>query len=435
MVKTESKFKETEIGLIPDDWDITKLSNHIELINGFAFKGRDFKESGIPVIKIANVKAGKVIDKFDSHIAPEVAEKATKSKVERGDILITMTGNRYGGGPDSWVGKVAKFNLNGDFYLNQRLGIIRASSSKGLDINFIYYFLNTFEMQQKFVLSASGAGGQANISPEQIKSLIIPVPSTREQKKIVEVLGALDEKIELNRKMNKTLEEIVRVVFQEWFENFKYSSLSGIKKNTPLGEIPEEWNFVPLNEAFDFLEGPGIRNWQYSESGTRFINIRIIASSDIDTSSANRINQEDVDNKYEHFLLKESDIVISCSGTLGRSAIVRKKHLPLLLNTSVIRFRPKGAYGYPFMYSYLGSRHFTEEQKRLAVGSAQLNFGPTHLKQMFVIDPGSQVLERFDKMAGPFYEMYIKNLDEIDSLSEAKKSLLPKLMSGKLRVR
>ena len=97
-----------------------------------------------------------------------------------------------------------------------------------------------------------------------------------------------------------------------------------------------------LPNIFDFLEGPGIRNWQYTndETGIRFINIRCINNGDLNVETSNRINEEEALGKYKHFALLEDDIVVSTSGTLGKYAIVRNEHLPLNLNTSVIRFRP-----------------------------------------------------------------------------------------------
>ena len=142
---------------------------------------------------------------------------------------------------------------------------------------------------------------------------------------------------------------------------------------------------VPLTEITDFREGPGIRHWQYTNSGegTRFINIRCIQDGDLMLDTANRVENEEANGKYSHFHLQEWDIVLSASGTLGRSAVVRESHLPLILNTSVIRFRPvEGVTSFAYLRGFLGSEVFLGEQQTLASGSVQKNFGPTHLRQM-----------------------------------------------------
>ncbi len=103
--------------------------------------------------------------------------------------------------------------------------------------------------------------------------------------------------------------------------------------------VPAGWSNSPLQDICFFQEGPGLRNWQYRDSGTKFINIRCIQGGDINTSVAQHLSDEEVKEKYGHFLLNEGDYVLSSSGTIGRLALVKKHHLPLLLNTSVIRFR------------------------------------------------------------------------------------------------
>ena len=184
----------------------------------------------------------------------------------------------------------------------------------------------------------------------------------------------------------------------------------------------------------DFKEGPGIRNWQYVEGdGIPFMNIRLIQDGDIKRSRANKISIEEAFGKYKHFLLEEGDMVISTSGTLGRSAIVRKHHLPLCLNTSVIRFRPLGC-GYAFMYSYLQSPTFLNQLNFMASGSVQKNFGPTHLKQIRIQVPSKDKIDRFETTSSSWWHAIQKNREKIDNLTRQRDTLLPKLMSGEVRV-
>src|SRR6185437_9841489 len=96
-----------------------------------------------------------------------------------------------------------------------------------------------------------------------------------------------------------------------------------------------------------------------TDQGIRFINIRCIADDDLNVKTANRVSEEEAFGKYAHFLLKEGDLVVSTSGTLGRFALVRKEHLPLMLNTSVIRMRPvAGALTREYLLRYIESAQF-----------------------------------------------------------------------------
>lgn len=180
--------------------------------------------------------------------------------------------------------------------------------------------------------------------------------------------------------------------------------------------------------------GPGIRNWQYAESGTPFINIRLISDGDIDISKASFVSNEEANGKYSHFHLKEGDMIVSTSGTLGKNAIVRSYHLPLILNTSVIRFRPRDDRSYTFVYQYLNSRLFQEHLESAASGSVQANFGPTHLKQMTLSKPPQDVLDKYLLQADPIYDKLRFNQAQIKTLEKLRDNLLPKLMSGEVRV-
>ncbi len=202
-----------------------------------------------------------------------------------------------------------------------------------------------------------------------------------------------------------------------------------------LGEIPSEWRVGKLTEIFDFMEGPGIRNWQYTESGRRFMNIRLIQDGDIDIENANFISLEEAEGVYKHFNLQEKDMVVSTSGTLGRAAIVRKEHLPLMLNTSVIRFRPIDKLSYGFMYQFLNSPFFQNELLSMASGSVQLNFGPVHLKQIEMVIPDEKRLKVYAMIANPLYTKIANNLSQIQTLSILRDALLPKLMKGEVRVK
>jgi len=431
----KTKFKQTEIGMIPEEWEVGHISDLVRVKAGYAFKSSDFTNHGIGVIKIKNINDGTVdlinTDKISNDLFNSLSNDFVLST---GDVVIAMTG--------ATIGKVGKLrDTDKKYVLNQR--VARFISNNKADLEFVFQYTKTKDWIDSINNYANGAA-QQNISADGIASIAIPIPPENERKQIAEILSSFDAKIELNQQMNKTLEEIGRAIFKHWFVDFEFPNEEGkpykssggeMVYNEELGkEIPKGWRAGKLSDYFDFLEGPGIRNWQYANEGMRFINIRLIQGGDIDISSANFINQKDVDEKYQHFLLKEKDYILSTSGTLGRGAIVRKDHLPLLLNTSVIRFQPLDGKGYPFMYEYLKSDIFLNEQKILASGSVQNNFGPTHLKRMKLLLPPSEILNIFNDNMDKLYEKFTKNLEENNTLKSIRDALLPKLMSGKIRV-
>jgi len=205
---------------------------------------------------------------------------------------------------------------------------------------------------------------------------------------------------------------------------------------TKVGLIPAGWNLRALPEMVDFKEGPGIRNWQYTndDTGCKFINIRCIKEGDLSLETASRITEEEAFGKYSHFQLEEDDIVISTSGTLGRFAFVRKEHLPLCLNTSVIRLRPiNGESTLHYLAGFVATQLQLELEIR-ASGSVQRNFGPTHLKQIEMLAPPIELLERHQNLIEPLFRKRQQGLQESDALSSLRDLLLPKLLSGEIQL-
>ena len=179
-----------------------KIGSICTLVNGIAFKSGDFQEEGIPVLKIANVKANNILLDNLQCVSEEIAEKKKKGRVYKGDILLTMTGNRKEGGPDSWVGKAALFRENGHYMLNQRLCIVRPDTSK-VNTEYLAYYLSSWDAQLYFINHSTSSGGQANISPAIINDYEVALPSLEIQRKIAHVLTMMDLKIRANVAINR----------------------------------------------------------------------------------------------------------------------------------------------------------------------------------------------------------------------------------------
>lgn len=453
-----------------------RLEECFVLENGYAFKSKDFIETGIPVIKIKNVKAGCFVDNNFSYVDERFIDEKPSKVARENDVLITMSGNRHDGNAETWVGKVALFTKEKRYLINQRVGALRLKDGVDIDPIFVAYSLSAWKYQNWFISIANSSGGQANISPNQILSTSILLPPIGEQKAIAHILSTLDDKIELNRQMNETLEAVAQALFKSWFVDFdpvidnallagkaipeplkqraemRQTQLDSGKANTnseindlfpsefefteELGWIPKGWRVRPLPELMDFLEGPGIRNWQYTEEedGINFINIRCIQSGDINLKTANKITREEAFGKYKHFQLEVDDIIMSASGTLGRYAFVRQEHLPLSLNTSVIRFRPiNGVSTLYYIAGYIDTKLQWELETR-ASGSVQRNFGPMHLKKITMFVPDINVLEEHARLSSEIFNKRRNNLEQIDTLIQLRDTLLPKLMSGELRI-
>lgn len=433
-------------------------------------------ETGIKLVTSKNIAGGN-LDLTSAYFISELDAKNInkRSQVHINDVLLSMIGT---------VGEVALIEKEPDFVI-KNVGLLKNSDSK--KARWLYYYLKS-PIAQNLIKDRLRGTTQQYIPLGELRNLPILKPNSEEHlQNTIEQLSSLDKKIQLNTQINQTLEQIAQALFKSWFVDFdpvrakaqalsnglsleqaelaamqaitgktpeeltalsqtqpdRYAELAETAKAFPCEmvevdgvEVPKGWEVKPLPEIIDFLEGPGIRNWQYTEEedGIKFINIRCIQNGDLTLTTANKITKEEAFGKYKHFQLEEDDIVVSTSGTLGRFAFVRKEHLPLSLNTSVIRFRPiKNKSTLGFIAGFVENQLQHELEIR-ASGSAQRNFGPTHLKQISLLVPDFKLLELHQKYASSLFEKRKQLLSEIDVLKDTRDLLLPKLLNGEIQL-
>lgn len=408
----------------PKGWKMTTLGKVAEIITGKTPPTSRIELFGktYPFITPTDIKSDSIFYNRERGLSKEGARYQKNLLLPKNTICYTCIAS---------IGKICITKK--ESFTNQQINSLIVNNQN--DWRYIYYSLKYNTPQ---ILRTAGGTTTGIINKTQFSNFEIVIAPLPEQRVIAAVLGSLDDKIELLREQNKTLEATSQAVFKEWFavpSDLSAKALASVGALAKGGELPKGWRIGKLTEMFDFMEGPGIRNWQYTESGRRFINIRLIQNGDIDIKNSNFISVEEAEGVYKHFHLQEKDMVVSTSGTLGRSAVVRKEHLPLLLNTSVIRFRPIDKQSYAFMYQFLNSPFFQNELESLASGSVQLNFGPVHLKQIEMIIPNEKILKAYAMSMNPLYEKTANNFSQIQTLSTLRDTLLPKLMKGEMRVK
>lgn len=184
---------------------------------------------------------------------------------------------------------------------------------------------------------------------------------------------------------------------------------------------------VSLSEVYWFQEGPGVRNWQFKDSGIKLLNVaNITKQGKIDLDKTDRhLAKEEVDSKYAHFLIDEGDLVIASSGITNdddnllrtKIAFIEKHHLPLCLNTSTIRFKSKeGVSDLRFLKHWLNSLEFRQQITKEVTGIAQKNFGPSHLKKIKISLPPLAEQRRIASI-----------LDQADELRQKRQQAIEKL--------
>ena len=425
------------------EWLTAKISDCFELVGGYAFKSGEFIESGIPVIKIKNVKANRMLFDNLSYVAPEFLKSRAEKVVQKGDLLITMSGNRFDGSPDTWVGKVAQFNEDRPFMLNQRVGILRPKKGAEVDRRFFAFSLSSHFYQTEFIAIATSSGGQANLSPSQILGAPIEYPPLAEQKAIASVLGALDDKIELNRRMNATLEAMARALFQSWFVDFDpvRAKLDGRKpigldettaalfpdsfQESSLGHIPKGWEVRSLDKTAQYLNGLALQKYPPGDGPTLPV-IKIAQLRKGDSVGSDRCNTELPAN----YIIQDGDVLFSWSGSLEVELWCGG---PGALNQHLFKVTSPE---FPKWFYYLWTLCHLDEFRLIAAGKATTmgHIQRGHLTAAKVLIPPRPLLDAMTRTMSPLIDQFIANRIQSRTLATLRDTLLPKLLSGELSV-
>ncbi len=421
------------------EWTSATIGEHFDLVNGYAFKSKDFTEKGVPVIKIKNIKAGYFSEHHFSYVLPKFLESQEDKIAQSNDLLISMSGNRHDGSPETWVGKVAHFKKTKNYLINQRVGALRLKKEGTLDARFMGYLLSSWKYQEQFIAIATSSGGQANLSPKQIFGTTFEYPDLPEQRAIAHILGSLDDKIELNRKTNETLEAMARAVFKSWFVDFDpvrakaegrdpvraRRGESGFAPNLPpeilnlfpdsfidseLGQIPKGWEIKTIGEVVEFAYGKALK------------------ASNRKTGTVPVFGSNGPVGLHNEALVKGPGIVIGRKGNPGIVTWSSKDFFPIDTTFYVKKI------GNISSLIYLFYALKDQDLPSLSADSAVpgLNRNMAYMNNILV--PSDKVLSAFDEQVVPLFKKIDVNDDESVTLAALRDTLLPKLISGELRV-
>ena len=393
----ESAWREVRLG-----------DNNIDLISGFAFKSKNFldnqEEGSLPVIKIKNVANGDVnLEKVVYHKFDESLDRFNLSK---GDVLIAMTGNH----PQAMtqvVGSVSMYKLGTEALLNQRVGKIVVKNDNS--INFFYYFFKDKETHRYLASNSSGSANQANISKNDILSLMAEIPESTEQKAIAEVLSALDDKIDLLHRQNKNLEQMAETLFRQWF----------------VVEAGEDWVEGVLPDEFDFLMGQSPKGSSFNE---KKIGMPMFQGN---ADFGFRFPSERVYTTEPKRLARSLDTLISVRAPVGAQNIAEKE---CCIGRGVAAFRYKKNHDF-YTYTYFKLESLMEEIKKFNdEGTVFGSISKGDFQKMEIVIPPDDLVKKFETEVKPINDRVIKNCGQIRTLQSLRDTLLPKLMSGEVRI-
>ena len=249
--------------------------------------------------------------------------------------------------------------------------------------------------------------------------------------KIVSILSSLDDKIELNRQTNQTLEAIAQALFKEWFVDFNFPGATGEMQDSELGEIPKEWRVGKLGDAYKTTSGgtPSRAKMEYYLNGK----IPWIKSKELDnsfiTKTEKKITEAALKNSSAKLLLRHSVLIAMYGTTVGEIGIIS---IEATCNQAICAFIPNDNYLYSFIYQILKNNKADIISR--AAGSAQQNISQELLKNIPVILPPISLLKKFHKATNGFFELIESNLYQIKNLSQLRDNLLPKLIKGEIKI-
>lgn len=434
--------------------DLMPLGMVAKIRSGYAFKSDHMGDVGLPIIKIKNVTPP-TVDISDCERVPEQIissiPNVERFELKGGDTLIAMTG--------ATVGKVGKFpHTHERYFLNQRVGKVYLTVPDSADYNFLYYVLSQ-DVYVRQMFGAAGGSAQANISGSQIESLRIPLPPLSEQKAIAAVLGALDDKIELNRRMSATLEAMARALLQSWFvvfdpvhakaegripvglDEFASALFPAQFQDSELGRIPQGWKNGKLGDFFEV----GLGGAWGEDAATDKRSILAKCLRGIDCHDLAERNLPEIPVRYlgEKQLkdreLNEGCVLVEGSGSFcGRSMIWLSEYTslvggPVCYSNFVKRLDPRCSVSQALVcWMQLRAAYDTGELAAFRTGTAFPNFDiQGALLGLDVICPPVEVCNHYAGIYRSF--LRIDLILQSRSLAMQRDTLLPKLLSGELR--
>jgi type I restriction enzyme S subunit len=406
-----------------------KLGNYIDILSGFAFKTKDFTETGIPIIKIKNIKPPEVILEDLTYVSYDVAKKQSKFMLSYDDVLIAMTGSHI----NQWasvVGRVAKVKYYVPTLLNQRVGKVIVKDSSKVDKDYVYYYLAQDSVKIKLAAKAGGAANQANISSSDIQNLVFPCPNVEIQREIGKILRSYDDLIETNQKQIKLLEEAAQRLYKEWFVDLRFP---GHENVAIVDGVPEGWKKGNISDICETVGGgtPSTTHDEYYKEGT----IKWVTPTDLTKSKGlilldteKKITQLGLNNSSAK-LLPPNTILMTSRASIGYFSLCETEVCTNQGFISCIPYNEKNRY-----YLLFNLINRVPEIKEKATGSTFLEIAKRTFREMDIVIPDEGIAMHFYEMTDPIFERMRVLQKEINGLSEARDRLLPKLMSGEIKL-
>jgi len=388
-----------------EEWKEYKIGDICRIKHGFAFKGIHFVDEPQRYVCVTPgnfaLKGGFKNDKPKYYNGPIPEDYI----LQKDDLVVTMTDLSKNGDTLGYSALIP-YDEHYTFLHNQRIGLIEDISTY-IDKHFLYWVMRTYDYQRYIVGHCSGSTVK-HTSPTGIGSYVFRCPDMKMQKEISSVLDNLDDKIEVNRRINDNLEQQAQALFKSWFVDFEPFRDQPFVESE-LGMIPNGWRVGPLGEIMNITSGK--RPLKKETKPIEDFIVPLIGASGI--------------MGYTNSVLFNEKILVI--GRVGTHGVVQRFNTPCWPsdNTLVI----KSSF-YEYCYQILCSIDYTNLNR----GSTQPLITQTDIKNQLIVIPPIEVISNFEVIVSTLMNLEIINVEESSRLAELRDTLLPRLMSGELSV-
>ena len=313
-----------------------------------------------------------------------------------------------------------------------------------LNAKWAYYALKNFDINK-----LTSGSGVPSLSRDEFYAEDLFLPSLEYQNEVESILSNIDKKIELNEKMNETLEEIAKTLFKSWFIDFDpvrakaEGRPTGLSKeisdlfpdsfeDSELGEIPSGWRIESFSNITSFKNGFAFKSKDWTESGKPVVKIGNVKPLILDIDGCSFIS-DDI-KKYDEYLLSKGDILIGMTGYVGETCLVPKLEKMPYQNQRVGKLIPKKDFFKEFIFSFTRQSNFKKKVEEIAQGSAQQNVSGKDILGLHFVFGNEEILKIFSDSTSDLFKKILLNFEENITLAMLRDTLLPKLISGELKI-
>jgi type I restriction enzyme, S subunit len=408
--------------------------------------------NGTPFVRGGDIRHDGSIDtNVQDHVLPEFYPRLGSKLARPGDVAFITKGT---------VGRVGFLRPGQpECVFSPQVCYWRSLHHTGLQPRFLYYLLSGREFQSNLdAVKTHGAMAADYVSISDQRSFRLTLPPPAEQLAIATVLGALDDKIELNRRTNETLEEMARALFKSWFVDFDpvYAKAAGKKPfgmddgtatlfpstfcDSVLGRIPGGWEVSTLGNCTALIidhrgKTPTKLGGDWCESGLLAISARNVKAGRFVQMDSARYVDENLYSRWMPEELAPGDILLTSEAPLGELLYLAKKR-SLCLSQRLYGIRAEPTRCSPaYLYLWLSSESVQAEMNSRATGSTVLGIRQSELRKVAVLLPDKRIAAKFQLGVHAILERLNASEDESVDLAALRDTLLPKLLSGELRIK